>query len=147
MEELADTPVVQYTIFSFHLMCELTTRLLRTRLFSISALLLLRVVPWQLDPKFDRMVLESIQGVLPLRVGSISLCYPPSFFRIAWAIFSKFMSKWGTFKSLQRIFFNEIVGNNYVVLYNFLQTFSRQSCISAFLLPQEVRSVRSQNRF
>ncbi|CAN0154830.1 unnamed protein product [Ascophyllum nodosum] len=40
------------------------------------------------DPKFSKMVLSGVQGALPARVGSISLCYPPSFFRLVWGILS-----------------------------------------------------------
>lgn len=47
----------------------------------------------QMEPKFDKMVVDSIQGALPVRVGSMNLCYPPPFFRIAWAIVSPFLTK------------------------------------------------------
>eukprot|EP00752_Nemacystus_decipiens_P009047 g8078.t1 len=47
----------------------------------------------QLDPKFDKMALESLQGALPLRIGSINMCYPPTFMRVVFAIIHPFMHK------------------------------------------------------
>eukprot|EP00752_Nemacystus_decipiens_P008826 g7877.t1 len=45
----------------------------------------------QMDRKYMKLALESLQGALPLRIGSLSICYPPTFFRVAWAIISPFM--------------------------------------------------------
>lgn len=47
----------------------------------------------QMDPKFDKMAVESMQGALPLRIGSINVCYPPTFFRVAWAVVSPFLNE------------------------------------------------------
>ncbi|CAN0071101.1 unnamed protein product, partial [Ectocarpus fasciculatus] len=45
----------------------------------------------QVDQKFNKMVLDSIQGSLPVRVGSMNMCYPPSFFRWIWMVISTFL--------------------------------------------------------
>ncbi|CAM9142154.1 unnamed protein product [Scytosiphon promiscuus] len=45
----------------------------------------------QLDQKFNKMVLDSIQGTLPVRVGSMNMCYPPSFFKVIWMVISTFL--------------------------------------------------------
>ncbi|CAN0243844.1 unnamed protein product [Ectocarpus fasciculatus] len=45
----------------------------------------------QTDPTFVRMVMQSLQGALPVRIGSINICYPPTFFRVVWAIISPFL--------------------------------------------------------
>ncbi|CAN0414781.1 unnamed protein product [Ectocarpus sp. 13 AM-2016] len=37
------------------------------------------------------MVMQSLQGALPVRIGSINICYPPTFFRVVWAIISPFL--------------------------------------------------------
>eukprot|EP00752_Nemacystus_decipiens_P008831 g7882.t1 len=45
----------------------------------------------QVDQKFNKMVLDSIQGTLPVRVGSMNMCYAPSFFRVIWMVISTFL--------------------------------------------------------
>lgn len=45
----------------------------------------------QVDQTFNRMVLDSLQGALPVRVGSMNMCYPPSFFRLVWVVISTFL--------------------------------------------------------
>lgn len=45
----------------------------------------------QVDGKYMKLAMESLQGALPLRIGSINICYPPTFFRLAWAIISPFL--------------------------------------------------------
>ena len=47
--------------------------------------------PGQVDQTFNRMVLDSLQGALPVRVGSMNMCYPPSFFRLVWVVISTFL--------------------------------------------------------
>ncbi|CAM9142393.1 unnamed protein product [Scytosiphon promiscuus] len=37
------------------------------------------------------MATGSVQGVLPVRIGSMNICYPQSFFRVIWAIVSPFL--------------------------------------------------------
>lgn len=45
----------------------------------------------QMDKKFSKMAFGCIQGAIPVRVGSMNMCYPPSFFRLVWAIISVFL--------------------------------------------------------
>ncbi|CAM9142231.1 unnamed protein product [Scytosiphon promiscuus] len=45
----------------------------------------------QFEPKFNKMALGSMQGALPVRIGSINMCYPQPFFRVMWAIVSPFL--------------------------------------------------------
>lgn len=45
----------------------------------------------QMDAKYMKMAMESLQGALPLRIGSINICYPPTFFRLVWAIINPFL--------------------------------------------------------
>lgn len=45
----------------------------------------------QVDQKFNKMVLDSIQGTLPVRVGSMNMCYAPSFFRVIWMVIRTFL--------------------------------------------------------
>ncbi|CAM9758928.1 unnamed protein product [Choristocarpus tenellus] len=51
------------------------------------------VKPAQVNVKFIKTVLRSIQGAIPLRFGSMNLCYPPVFFRVVWSLVNKFMAK------------------------------------------------------
>lgn len=48
----------------------------------------------QVDQTFNKMVLDSIQGTLPVRVGSMNMCYAPSFFKVIWVVISTFLHEW-----------------------------------------------------
>lgn len=47
----------------------------------------------QVDTKFDKIMVASIQGALPVRVGSINICFPPTVFGMLWQIVRLFLSK------------------------------------------------------
>ena len=49
-----------------------------------------------------KMMMESVQGALPVRIAAIHLCRPPTFLAIIWPIFKMFLTK----KTLKRFKFH-----------------------------------------
>ncbi|CAM9094834.1 unnamed protein product, partial [Hapterophycus canaliculatus] len=45
----------------------------------------------QFEPKFQKMAMGSMQGALPVRIGSMNMCYPRPFFRMIWTVVSPFL--------------------------------------------------------
>lgn len=44
-----------------------------------------------MDSKYMKLATGSLQGALPLRIGSINVCYPSTIFRVIWALISPFL--------------------------------------------------------
>ena len=47
----------------------------------------------QTNHKFEKMMIESIQGILPVRLAAVHLCRPPSIIKLIWPIVRMFMTK------------------------------------------------------
>ena len=40
----------------------------------------------QFDPTLNQMLMDAIKGILPVRITCITICHPPTFFRVIWPV-------------------------------------------------------------
>ena len=46
----------------------------------------------EFDPRVDKLVMESVQGILPIRISCVVVCHPPAVFGFVWSIVQLFLT-------------------------------------------------------